>query len=169
MNMLRRWMKAIVALPVMVLVVIPFVLVANFQTRPRSALPASPGSLAFWLALGLGAYGLTLVIWTVSLFWRYGEGTAAPWDPPQRFVVRGPYRYVRNPMISGVLALLAAETLMLWSLPILCWLMAALLVNLIYIPFVEERGLVKRFGEPYLTYKKNVPRWLPRLRPWMGE
>ena len=115
------------------------------------------------------SHGLILAIWTVSLFWLYGEGTAAPWDPPQRFIVRGPYRYVRNPMISGVLALLAAETLMLWSLPILCWLMLALVVNVVYIPFVEERGLAKRFGEPYLTYKENVPRWLPRLRPWMEE
>ena len=168
-GMLWRWMKAIVALPVMVLVVIPYVLIAIFQMLPWSALLASPGSLAFWLALGLAAYGLPLVIWTVSLFWRYGEGTAAPWDPPQRFVVRGPYRYVRNPMISGVLALLTAETLILWSLPILCWLVTALLVNVVYIPFVEESGLAKRFGKPYLTYKKNVPRWLPRFRPWMGE
>lgn len=167
--MLLRWIKAIVALPVMVLVVIPFAIIANFQTSPWSWPPASPGSLAFWPALGLIAYGLTLVIWTVSLFWRYGEGTAAPWDPPQRFVVRGPYRYVRNPMISGVLALLAAETLMLGSLPILCWLIVALLVNVVYIPFVEERGLAKRFGEPYLTYRKNVPRWLLRSRPWTGE
>ena len=167
--MLWRWMKAIVALPVMVLVVIPLVLMSIFQTRPWSSPPASPGSLAFWLALGLAAYGLTLVIWTVSLFWLYGEGTAAPWDPPQRFIVRGPYRYVRNPMISGVLALLAAETLMLGSRPILYWLMLALLVNVVYIPFVEERGLAKRFGKPYLTYKENVPRWLPRLKPWMGE
>jgi protein-S-isoprenylcysteine O-methyltransferase Ste14 len=167
--MLWRWVKAIVTLPVMVLVVIPFVLNAIFQPPPRSSPPASAGSIAFWLALGLAAYGLPLAIWTVSLFWRYGEGTAAPWDPPERFVVRGPYRYVRNPMISGVLALLAAEALMLRSLPILCWLMAALLVNVVYIPFVEERGLAKRFGEPYLTYKKNVPRWLPRSRPWMGE
>ncbi len=167
--MLRRWIKAIAALPVVVLVVIPFVLIATFQTLPWSYPPASPGSLAFWLALGLAAYGLPLAIWTVSLFWRYGEGTAAPWDPPQRFVVRGPYRYLRNPMISGVLALLAAETLMLRSLPILCWLVVALLVNVFNIPFVEERGLAKRFGKPYLTYKKNVPRWLPRFRPWMGE
>jgi protein-S-isoprenylcysteine O-methyltransferase Ste14 len=167
--MLWRWMKAIVALPVMVLVVIPFVLNAIFQTPPRSSPPASPGSIAFWLALGLAVYGLPLAIWTASLFWRHGEGTAAPWDPPRRLVVRGPYRYVRNPMISGVLALLAAEALMLRSLPILCWLMAALLVNVLYIPFVEERGLTRRFGEPYLTYKKNVPRWLPRSRPWMGE
>jgi len=167
--MLQRWMQAIVALPVMVLAVIPFVLVSGFQPLSRPALRASPGSLAFWLALALGAYGLFLVVWTASLFWLYGEGTAAPWDPPRRFVVRGPYRYVRNPMISGVLALLAAEALMLWSLPILCWLMAVLLVNVVYIPFVEERGLAKRFGKPYLTYKKNVPRWLPRFRPWMGE
>ncbi len=167
--MLWRWIKAIVALPVMVLVVIPFVLVATFQTVPSSSPPASPGSLAFWLALGLAAYGLPVAIWTVSLFWLYGEGTAAPWDPPQRFVVRGPYRYVRNPMISAVLALLAAETLMLGSLPILCWLIVALLVNVLYIPLIEERGLAKRFGKPYLTYKKNVPRWLPRFRPWNGE
>ncbi|MGO9534045.1 MAG: methyltransferase family protein [Syntrophobacteraceae bacterium] len=168
-GMLWRWIKAIVALPVMVLVVIPFVLVATFQTVPSSSPPASPGSLAFWLALGLAAYGLPVAIWTVSLFWLYGEGTAAPWDPPQRFVVRGPYRYVRNPMISAVLALLAAETLMLGSLPILCWLIVALLVNVLYIPLIEERGLAKRFGKPYLTYKKNVPRWLPRFRPWKRE
>jgi protein-S-isoprenylcysteine O-methyltransferase Ste14 len=95
-----------------------------------------------------------------------GGGTPAPWDPPRRFVVAGVYRHVRNPMISGVIAALYAEALLLQSLPLLAWAVLFMLANLAYIPLVEEPGLEKRFGADYRRYKANVPRWIPRLRAW---
>ncbi len=81
-------------------------------------------------------------------------------------VVRGPYRYVRNPMISGVLAILLGEALILGSLPLIYWFPLFFLLNAIYIPLIEERDLARRFGDDYLNYKINVPRWIHRLKPW---
>jgi protein-S-isoprenylcysteine O-methyltransferase Ste14 len=103
---------------------------------------------------------------TIGLFVRVGEGTLAPWDPTQKLVVRGVYRHVRNPMISGVFCILLGEAILAGSLPLLDWFFFFLLVNLIYIPLLEEPGLARRFGEDYLRYKENVPRWIPQVKPW---
>ncbi len=115
------------------------------------------------------AVGLLLVVRTVALFAAVGRGTLAPWDPTSRLVVRGPYRHVRNPMISGVLFILLGEAAALGSLGVLVWFAAVFAVNATYIPLVEERGLVRRFGAEYERYREHVPRWLPRLRPWNEE
>jgi len=125
---------------------------------------------ASWLPPLLGCIliclGLLLMYQTISLFANVGEGTLAPWDPPRNFVVRGVYRYVRNPMISGVIFILLGEATLLGSLPLLAWFLVFFAVNATYIPLIEEKGLERRFGSEYLAYKRNVPRWIPRLRPW---
>jgi protein-S-isoprenylcysteine O-methyltransferase Ste14 len=84
-------------------------------------------------------------------------------------VIQGVYRHVRNPMISGVFFVILGEAILTVSLPLFGWFLIFVAVNAVYIPLVEEPGLVKRFGDDYLTYKKNVPRWIPRLRAWPGE
>jgi hypothetical protein len=96
----------------------------------------------------------------------YGKGTPAPWDPPKRLVIQGPYRYIRNPMITGALLMLLAESILFLSLPIATWMTVFFIGNAIYFPLIEEKGLEKRFGDEYRNYKANVPRWLPRIRPW---
>src|SRR5687767_1709446 len=65
--------------------------------------------------------GLLMMYRTISLFAREGDGTLAPWDPPRKLVVRGPYRYVRNPMITGVLTVLLGEAVLFGSPAILAW------------------------------------------------
>ena len=114
----------------------------------------------------LTALGLALLAWTLALFAKVGGGTLAPWDPTRRLVVAGPYRHVRNPMISGVLAVLLGESAVFASLPLLLWFAAVLAVNAVYFPLVEEPGLRRRFGAEYDRYRANVPRWIPRFRPW---
>ncbi|HUL02791.1 MAG TPA: isoprenylcysteine carboxylmethyltransferase family protein [Gemmatimonadales bacterium] len=112
------------------------------------------------------ALGLLLFFSSLRRFAGEGEGTLAPWDPPRRLVVRGPYRFVRNPMISGVVLILGAEAMLLESLPHAAWTFIFAGINLIYIPLVEEPGLRRRFGDAYREYCRHVPRLLPRLRPW---
>jgi protein-S-isoprenylcysteine O-methyltransferase Ste14 len=119
--------------------------------------------------LPLIALGLLLIVRTIALFAGVGRGTLAPWDPTTRLVVRGPYRHVRNPMISGVLFVLLGEAALLGSWPLLLWFAVVLAVNAAYLPLVEEPGLERRFGEDYERYRAHVPRWIPRLRPWDGE
>lgn len=123
-------------------------------------------TLGLALGLPLVAGGLVLVAWTIALLARRGRGTLAPWDPTQRLVVDGPYRHVRNPMISGVLAILLGEAAALGSRGVLAWFAAVLAVNAVYIPLVEEPGLRRRFDADYDRYRAHVPRWLPRLSPW---
>jgi len=113
--------------------------------------------------------GLMLMVATIRLFVTIGKGTIAPWDPTQRLVVQGVYRHVRNPMISGVILVLLGESVLTASLPLFCWFLVAAAVNAAYLPLSEEPGLVKRFGEEYLAYRRNVPRWVPRWTPWEGR
>jgi len=70
-------------------------------------------------------------------------------------------------MISGVVLLLLAESLWFQSRPIALWMMIFVIANMIYFPLFEEKGLEKRFGEDYHRYKTHVPRWIPRLQPWV--
>jgi protein-S-isoprenylcysteine O-methyltransferase Ste14 len=146
-------------LPFTVAVVVPGILL----WRNGADLGAWPLALA---GLVLVALGLALVAWTVALFARIGRGTLAPWDPTSRLVVAGPYRHVRNPMISGVLAVLLGEAAVFASVPLLLWFAAVFLVNAVYFPLVEEPGLRRRFGDEYEAYRVSVPRWIPRRRPW---
>lgn len=94
---------------------------------------------------------------------RIGKGTLAPWDKKQNLVIVGLYRFVRNPMLTGLILILLGETLATASAPLFGWCIAFTTVNSIYIALVEEKALDEQFGEEYLIYKRNVPRWLPRL------
>ena len=69
-------------------------------------------------------------------------------------------------MISGVMAILLGETILFGSISLVYWFLAFVLVNAIYMPLFEEPGLEQRFGDDYIRYKQNVPRWIPRLKPW---
>jgi len=152
----------------MVLVAIPFGLLRLFRGTGWAHCPAAPFTPRFWVACLFALSGLALVAWTGSLFFRSGMGTPAPWDPPTRLVIRGPYRHVRNPMMTGVFLLLLAEAVFFQSWPVAAWLAGFVAANLIYIPAVEEKGLEKRFGRDYTAYKRNVPRWIPRVSAWKG-
>ncbi len=168
LSMIVRQLVSIAILPFTVTVVIPL-----WIARRGGIALAVPGGLpALAMFAGgvvvLGA-GLALFAWSLFFFWTRGRGTLAPWDPPRAFVAEGPYRYVRNPMISGVLFVLAGESLALRSRPHAMWTITFLLINLVYIPLLEEPLLRARFGESYATYARNVRRFIPRLRPWRAE
>ncbi|MCX5997535.1 MAG: hypothetical protein NTV42_08050 [Chloroflexi bacterium] len=122
--------------------------------------------LAGSVLMGNGLYYLSVTNW---LFINIGRGTLAPWSPTKKLVIIGPYRHVRNSMISSVLSTLLGESIAFGSAGIFIWFLLFFSINHIYFVYSEEPGLEKRFGEEYVAYKKNVPRWIPRLRPWMAE
>ena len=119
-------------------------------------------------ACGVGLLCVGAFLFAASL-WHFvseGRGTLAPWDPPRRLVVRGPYRFVRNPMISGVVLVIFGEALVLMSRAHLGWALFFLGLNAVYIPLLEEPLLAERFGDGYREYCRHVPRLLPRWRAW---
>ena len=163
-----RVTAAILALPFAATVLVPALIVAAGAGSIGWGLEGGAAGLTIGAgALLLGA-GLVLFVTTVRLFTSVGQGTLAPWDPPRRLVVRGPYRHLRHPMITGVALVLAGESLILGSAGVAIWLAAFVIVNALYLPLVEEPALVRRFGTDYELYMANVGRWLPRLRPWPG-
>jgi protein-S-isoprenylcysteine O-methyltransferase Ste14 len=162
---LLRHLSAFLALPFMATVLIPAYLLRG---AARSGLHAGPVvHLGLYTAGFLfGAVGLALFVSSVRHFASHGRGTLAPWDPPKVLVVTGPYRFVRNPMISGVIFVLLSEASLLLSPVLLAWAVSFIAVNLIYIPLFEEPALADRFGDSYREYRAHVRRFLPRLRPW---
>jgi protein-S-isoprenylcysteine O-methyltransferase Ste14 len=160
-----RHLISIAALPGTVVCIVPIWIARRYGVQAHA-----PSSLADITSVVLGCVfaliGLALFVTSLRRFTVEGHGTLAPWDPPRRLVVHGPYRYVRNPMISGVIFLLAGEAAILRSLPHLIWMATFLIINLTYIPLLEEPLLARRFGAEYEEYRRHVRRFLPRMRPW---
>jgi len=160
----KRWILPILLLPVNALIFIPAVILylTNYHWKMNHPLFLIIGCVLLLL-------GLSLALWTMRLFHSIGQGTAAPWDPPQQLVVAGPYRHVRNPMLTSVFIIQLAEALLLNSWAIFIFFIVSVIANMLYFPLVEEKSLEKRFGNAYREYRKNVPRWIPRLKPWHNE
>ena len=109
------------------------------------------------------ATGMVLLVACIWQFAHSGRGTLAPVDPPRQLVVRGPYRYVRNPMYLSVTAIVLGEVLLTRSLALLTyWAIWFAVVNLLVLGY-EEPTLRRQFGKSYEHYTQMVGRWLPRL------
>ncbi len=158
--------KAIIILPGTALVFVPGAILWLSAQSPAAIASEGLAQPRLWIGILSAVTGLFFAVWTVRLFLTAGEGTPAPWDPPKRLVVRGPYRHVRNPMITSVLLMLGAESLLFGSWHLAGWMLVFFLINTIYFSLVEEPGLERRFDENYRRYKANVPRWIPNWRPW---
>jgi protein-S-isoprenylcysteine O-methyltransferase Ste14 len=167
--MILRHLLSILLLPFVVVVIIPRWLLCVWAASDThwtgGTFTAFAGNLAGELVF---IAGFALFAWCVSLFARIGQGTLAPWDPTRRLVAVGPYRYMRNPMITGVVTMLAGEALYHGSRVIAIWAATFVAINQIYFMLLEEPGLERRFGAAYLEYKSAVPRWIPRTTPWIG-
>jgi protein-S-isoprenylcysteine O-methyltransferase Ste14 len=162
--MILRHLLAILILPFTVVAIIPYWLLSTFAAQE----PRWSNNPLEWPAHILGllifAAGFALLLWCVILFARVGRGTLAPWDPTQSLVAAGPYRYVRNPMISGVITMLIGESLFFGSWILAAWALFVFALNHAYFILSEEPDLEDRFGPAYVTYKSRVPRWFPRLK-----
>jgi protein-S-isoprenylcysteine O-methyltransferase Ste14 len=119
-----------------------------------------PIQLLGLLSSATGAALLAACIWE---FARSGRGTLAPVDPPRELVVRGLYRYVRNPMYLGVTAIVLGEALVAQSRALLLYWAVWFLAANLFVQGYEEPTLRRRFGASYEAYARRVRRWLPRL------
>ena len=162
-------LKSILALPFVVLLVIPGIIHYATKEVAFTALNELNSNLRFSIAGLLLVTGFSLFIKSIDLFIRIGKGTLAPWDPTKKLVVKSLYRHMRNPMIAGVMCILLAEGLLLPNVFILLWAILFLSINHFYFVLKEEPDLYNRFGEEYGEYKQNVPRWIPRLKGWRPE
>ncbi|HYB35342.1 MAG TPA: isoprenylcysteine carboxylmethyltransferase family protein [Mycobacterium sp.] len=167
----RLWWRQLISIlvfPVTMALVIPALIVIAADVRAPDL-----GSLLTVGLVSIGglliAGGLGLWTWTVVLFHRVGKGTLGVGNAmgePVNLVVRGPYRHVRNPMITGVLCILLGEAAVTASGWLLLWFAIFLTFQAIAIRFWEEPHLTRRYGSEYLNYHQNVPRWIPRISPW---
>jgi len=166
-DFVRLLIKALfsLVLPIVILVIIPLFFILSFDNHLLT-FNSVLSSIMLILGILLILLGLFFLIYTNKSFLKIGKGTLAPWDPPKKLVVDGAYRYVRNPMISGVLMIVLGEALIFASIELLLLFILFFAVNHVYFVYSEEPGLIKRFGDDYIEYKKNVPRWIPRLKPW---
>jgi protein-S-isoprenylcysteine O-methyltransferase Ste14 len=110
----------------------------------------------------LGASGAALALACILTFVFVGRGTPAPFDPPRRLVIRGPYRFVRNPMYLGAGLALAGAALFYQSVPLLAYAGVFLLVTHAFVVLYEEPTLRQTFEKDYEAYCRRVGRWWPK-------
>ena len=121
-----------------------------------------------WIAAVPSVLGFAIALRCVWDFGRTGRGTPVPVVPPKKLVIVGPYRYVRNPMYLGFIV----GWIGLWivfgkATPLAIVIAFAVVLGVaLFVVFYEEPTLRQKFGTEYEEYCRNVPRWIPRLRPW---
>ena len=128
--------------------------------------PADPLPALQILGACLGVAGVLALLGSFARFVLEGIGTPAPVAPTQRLVVGGLYRYVRNPMYLAVGAIIVGQALVLGRYGLLAYAGAFFAIVASFVLTYEEPALEDEYGEEYRAYKRNVPGWWPRLRPW---
>ena len=147
-----------ILVPGTVTVLVPYLLLSwdvqifSFELGPIRFLGLPP------ILLGAVTY-----LWCAWDFTFTGRGTPAPIDPPKKLVVKGLYRYVRNPMYVGITLILFGEGLLFEAATLFLYAGFLLVCAHLFIVYYEEPTLRRLFGAPYESYCKSVARWIPRL------
>ncbi len=123
--------------------------------------PAASG-VTFGLALLLLGFGAAIFLRCAWDFVVAGSGTPAPIDRTKRLVIRGLYRYSRNPMYLGVLSVIAGWAVLFGAGILAAYAAAWFVIFSLFVRFHEEPYLAREFGDEYVAYRKRVGRWLPR-------
>ena len=162
----KEYLKVALILPGNVLITIPF-FIFLFSRNSYSFNLVGFDSFLFYFTMFFLVLGLFLAICSVRTFYtKGGEGTPGPWKPISNLIISGPYTYVRNPMILGVVGLLLFESAFFSSFPFLLWATVFFIGNIIYFKTFEERELTRRFGADYENYKNEVPMLFPKFTPY---
>src|SRR6478672_4548056 len=106
--------------------------------------------------------GTAIALWCMFTFVFIGKGTPAPFDPPRNLVIRGPYRFVRNPMYIGAGLTLAGAALYYQSLSIFIYACLFFLITHLFVVLYEEPTLRRTFGDDYEDYLQRTRRWWPK-------
>jgi protein-S-isoprenylcysteine O-methyltransferase Ste14 len=142
----------------LVLVFVPASLLATYGV----VRPATFGVVEL-VGIVVSALGAALAVWCVLTFAFIGKGTPALFDPPRYLVIRGPYRFVRNPMYIGAGLAVGGAALVYHSWALAVYLLALIVLLNLLVAFYEEPTLTRMFGAEYEVYKATVPRWIPRI------
>jgi len=144
----------------LVLVFLP----AQVLSRAGVGRPAAWGAPQI-AGMVVGAVGAAIALWCILTFVHVGRGTPAPFDPPRRLVVRGPYAHVRNPMYLGAGLALAGAALFYETAALWAYAGGFLLLMHLFVVAYEEPTLRRTFGEAYDAYCRQVRRWWPTPGP----
>jgi protein-S-isoprenylcysteine O-methyltransferase Ste14 len=146
-----------------------------FVVAPGTVVGLIPWLITHWevhapawrIAIGavLIVAGLIAPVHAFTQFARAG-GTPMPLAPTERLVVTGFNRYVRNPMYVGLLTAILGQALLFGSWWLVLYAAAGWMITAAFVHWYEEPTLVRQYGEQYQNYRRNVPAWIPRLRPW---
>jgi protein-S-isoprenylcysteine O-methyltransferase Ste14 len=147
-----------VVAPGLVVVVVPWWL-TGWQMGP---VPAVVRIVGVVLLVAGGA----VLIRAFARFVTEGRGSPVPVAPPQRLVVGGLYRYVRNPMYLAVAACIVGQAMLLGRAVLAGYAVIVWTVQALFVRVWEEPDLVRRFGPDYAAYRQAVPAWWPRRHPW---
>lgn len=134
--------------------------------------PGAP--FGHWAALRvigvvLIAAGAAVLVHAFARFVVQGRGTPAPVAPTAHLVVSGLYRYVRNPMYLAVVAAIVGQALLLWRPVLLPYAAVIAVAFVVFVLGYEQPTLQRQFGASYDAYRRAVPAWWPRLRPWRPD
>jgi protein-S-isoprenylcysteine O-methyltransferase Ste14 len=157
------WLKTLiftVVVPGTVAVYIPY----RLLTVGADGLSVEWGGIRYAAVIFM-ILGATIYLWCAWDFAAAGKGTPAPIDPPKELVVRGLYRYTRNPMYVGVLLLVFGQAWLFASRRVLIYAGVVFAFFHLFVVFYEEPALRRMFGESYRQYCARVPRWMPRFAP----
>jgi protein-S-isoprenylcysteine O-methyltransferase Ste14 len=148
---------------------------AFFVVAPGTVVGLIPWLITGWHVSGSPwqvAVGVLLIIaGLIPLAFAFVEfakagGTPMPLAPTEHLVVTGFNRYVRNPMYVGLLVAILGQALLFGSVGLLFYAALAWLTTASFVRWYEEPTLSRRYGSEYEAYRRNVPAWIPRLRPW---
>jgi protein-S-isoprenylcysteine O-methyltransferase Ste14 len=141
-----------------------FVIIAIFIDRLLSLPRILPESASLPVSIPLILVGLTVTAWSALHFLKV-QGTPVPFNPPQKVVNTGPYRYARNPMLTGVFMLLFGLGFSINSFSLVLFFTPLyMLINLWELKYIEEPELIKRLSDEYAEYRRNTPMFIPRCR-----
>ncbi|HTV76615.1 MAG TPA: methyltransferase [Steroidobacteraceae bacterium] len=148
--MLFRAIVAFFAVPGLVALALPLAIARGIRTSLHPGIPAIAALIL----------GLLLLLWCVREFYVSGQGTLAPWWPPQHLVMTGPYHYCRNPMYIGVSLMLVGWALLYRCLPLLLYAGSVAAAFHLRVVLAEEPAASRIFGEAWQHYARTTPRWV---------